>query len=53
MSDYLPSVKITVFGAVFEVNRSIGRLWDLLGHFNEKDMSDCNKYYFLLNNSTI
>jgi len=29
--------KMTVFGAIFEVNSSIGKLKDLLGHFDEKD----------------
>jgi len=33
-----PTIKMTVFCAIFEVNRSIGKLWDLLGHFDKKDM---------------
>jgi len=28
---------MTVLGAIFEVNSSIGKLWDLLGHFDKKD----------------
>jgi len=30
--------KMTVFRAIFEVNSSIGKLWDLLGHYDKKDM---------------
>jgi len=26
-----------VFHAIFEVNSSIGKLWNLLGNFDEKD----------------
>jgi len=38
MLNFLPPTgKMTMFGAIFEVNSSIGRLWDLFGHFNEKD----------------
>jgi len=32
--------KMTAFGAIFEVNSSIGKLWDLLGHSDEKDTVD-------------
>jgi len=32
--------KMTVFDTIFEVNSGIGKLWDLLGHFVEKDMVD-------------
>jgi len=42
-----------LFGAIFEVNSSIGKLWDLLGHFDEKDMIDLNNYCFLFNNSIV
>jgi len=28
---------MTVFGAIFEVNSSLCKLRDLLGHFDEKD----------------
>jgi len=31
---------MTVFGAISEVNCSIGILWDLLGHFDKKDTVD-------------
>jgi len=37
--------KMTLFGAIFEVNSRIGKLWDLLGYFNEKI-----HMLFLLNN---
>jgi len=33
-----PTGKMTVFGAIFEVNSCIHELWVLLGHFHEKDM---------------
>jgi len=36
--------KMTVFGAIFEVKSSIGKLWNLLGHFDEKDMLNFNKF---------
>jgi len=26
-----------VFGAIFELNSPIGKLWDLLEHFDKKD----------------
>jgi len=39
-----------VFIAIFEVNSNIGKLWDLQGHFDEKDF---NQYHFLLNNSVM
>jgi len=32
--------KIYVFSAIFEVNNHIGKLWDLLEHFDEKDTVD-------------
>jgi len=32
--------KMTVFGAIFGVNCCIRKLWELLGHCNEKDMVD-------------
>jgi len=32
----------------FEVNRRIGKFWDLLGHFDKKDFDN---NHFLLNNS--
>jgi len=35
-----------LFGAIFKVNRSFDKLWELLGHFDEKDKVDFNKYYF-------
>jgi len=31
---------MTVFDSIFEVNASIGKLWDLLGHFDKKDALD-------------
>jgi len=31
---------LSVFGAIFEVNSSIGKWWDLLGHFDENDKVD-------------
>jgi len=42
--------KITMFGAIFEVNSSIGKLQNLLGHFDEKGTVDFIKYHFLSNN---
>jgi len=47
----LPTWKITVLGAIFVVNSSVGKLWDLLGHFDEKDTVDFDEYHFLLHNS--
>jgi len=41
---------MTMFGAIFEVNNSIGKLWELLGHFDYKDTVDFTKCHFLLNN---
>jgi len=32
--------KMTVFGTIFEVNSSIGKLWNLLGHSDKKDTVD-------------
>jgi len=32
--------KMTVFDVIFEVDSSIGKLCNLLGHFNEKDKVD-------------
>jgi len=29
---------MTIFRAIFEINSGIGKLWDLLGHFDKKDM---------------
>jgi len=37
---------MTVFGTIFEVNYSIGKFWDLLGHFDEKGTADFKKYHF-------
>jgi len=34
---------MTVFGTIFEVNSSIGKLLDLLGHFDVRDMVDFDK----------
>jgi len=31
---------VGVFGTIFEVSSVIGKLWDLLGHFDEKEMVD-------------
>jgi len=39
---------MTGFSAIFKVNSSIGKLWDLLGHFDIKDMVDFKKYHYLL-----
>jgi len=50
---YNPTGKMTVFGAIFEVKSSIGKLWVLLGHFDKKDTVDFNKCHFLLNNFVI
>jgi len=41
---------LTLFEIFFEVSSSIGKLGDLLGHFDEKDKVDFNKFHFLLNN---
>jgi len=38
---------MNVFGAIFEENGSIGKLRDLLGHFNKKDTVDFKKYHLL------
>jgi len=38
---------MTLFGAIFELISSIWELWDLLGHFDEKDTIDFNKCHFL------
>jgi len=35
---------MTTFCSIFEVNSSIGKLWDLLGYFDKKDMVDFNEY---------
>jgi len=43
---HVPTGKMTVFGAIFEVNSCIGKLWDLLGHFDKKDTFDFNKHCF-------
>jgi len=32
-----PTRKMTVFGAIFEVNSNFGKLWDFLGHLGKKD----------------
>jgi len=32
--------KMTICGAIFDVNSSIGKLWDLLGYFDKKDTVD-------------
>jgi len=37
---------MTVFCAIFEVNSGIGKLWDLIQYFGEKDKVDFNKYTF-------
>jgi len=29
---------MTAFGAIFDVNSSSVKLWDLLGHFDEEDI---------------
>lgn len=42
---------MSVFGAIFEGSSCIGKLRDLLGHFDKKDAVDFNKYHFLLYNS--
>jgi len=42
---------MTVFGTIFEVKNSIGKLWDLLGHSNKKGTVDFDKCHFLFNNS--
>jgi len=41
---------MTVFSAIFEVNSSIIKLWDLLEHFDEKDTVDFNNknHFFIL-----
>jgi len=31
-----PTRNMTVFGGIFDVNISISKFWNLLGHFNEK-----------------
>jgi len=31
---------MTVFSTIFRANSSFGKLGDLLGHFDEKDMAD-------------
>jgi len=38
--------KMTAFCTIIEDISSIGKLWDLLGHFNENNMVDYNKYLF-------
>jgi len=38
---------MTILGAIFEVNSSFGKLWDLLGQFDEKDKVEVNEYHFL------
>jgi len=37
-----------MFGAIFEVNSSIDKLWDLLEHFVNKDVVNFNKYHFFV-----
>jgi len=48
---FCPTVKMPVFGAIFEVKSSIGKLGELLGHLDKKYSVDFNKYVYLLNNS--
>jgi len=36
----IPSRKMTVFVTIFKVKSSIGKLWDLLGHFHVKGTVD-------------
>jgi len=40
--------KMTVFGAICEVNSSIGKFWDLLGHFDEKCTIDFKSIPFFI-----
>jgi len=40
-----------MFGKNFQVNSSIGKFRDLLGHFDQKDAVDFSQYHFLLNDS--
>jgi len=35
-NEAVPAREMTKFDAIFEVNSSIGKLWDLLGHFDKK-----------------
>jgi len=44
--DIGPTRKMTVFGAIFGVNSSIGKLWDLLGYFGEEDKIFINNIHF-------
>jgi len=37
---------MTVSGTTFEVNSRIGKLWDLLGHFDKKDTGDFIKQFY-------
>jgi len=38
--------KMNALGKISKGNHGICKLWDLLGHFNEKDTVDSNKYHF-------
>jgi len=40
LGDNNPTGKMTAFGRIFEVNVSIGKLFDLLGHFDVEDTVD-------------
>jgi len=44
---------MTLFGKFLEVNSSIGKLRDLLGHLDEKEPIDFNKYGFLSNSFVV
>jgi len=40
-----------VFGAIFEVNSNIGKLWDSLEHFDEEDTVDFWQAHIIFNSS--
>jgi len=44
---------MTLFGAIFEVNNRVGKLWYLLGHFDKKGTIDFNKYPFFIEQYSI
>jgi len=49
-----PTRKTAECGAIFEVNCRIGKLRDLLGHFDKNNAVDIDNYtIFLLNNSVM
>jgi len=45
---HYPTRKMTMLDVTFEVNSCIGKFWDLLGQFDEKDTVDFKIYHFFI-----